>query len=876
MNRHLKTLHKWNANSGQWRYSFAQLVMAGLSAIFSLSLSPSVLVAETGDGLSNQYQEDFLLLDIENLDNVMGITEVDEDGNKLTYRRRNLDDVVDQITRHTNDDHHGHGEDYHLWREHLRKPHPTILTFKYFFAQAALEFAVPVEILKAIGHVETNWTQIGPSIDRGWGVMHLVQNNYADTLGAAATLLDIDSQVLKDDARQNIRGAAALIAQYAGKPRHSFTKLEDWFEAVKQFSGLINDELREMQALRYYDVIKTGATSQTLWGETITLKSHPNISLTPEIITRTRRSTRSTDYAKAVSNLTSCNYSSRSSRTIDTWVNHWIGEGTYAGAISWFHNCKAKVSTHFIVRASDGQITQLVRVKNIAWHAGVWKYNKRSIGVEHEVTIANPSGWNTTWSTSMLKASAKMARYFADKYGIPKTRSKAPGILGHNEIKTTTCPGTLPWDKWMNYFNGDTDIKLNSSINIEPNPIVQNSPVTIKVHITNHGSGNFVGNFAAALHTSSGEFIGDIERQDNQLLEAGKEAKYTFYNSNVSFDPGDYQLQIKYESTAAGLTWDIIPENSYTNPQIVQIVKEEIVKDETTPFKNYSWNGNGSIISYHGRLLSEKAGIDWPYGITQDTVQLHKSPDNPVGFFQWQINEDGCSRLKLDAPSLANSEKKVNITMGTWDSRRYDITFANVTLPFVLGNSNTNFITSNGSWYVVKVAFLNNLSRNARLNANCTTGPPTTANYVQDGGSVMDGDYKWNGNASIISHLFRKLWNKSEDSSSDIDWPYGAFRDVTVVHPSPEKPMVFFQWQRDAVCPKLTLDTPTLRAFEKLVDVHVKSWSNSNDQAKVYSNQTLPITIDSIDSTNGSWNVIQIKFRNPVSKTAWVNANCSN
>lgn len=81
-----------------------------------------------------------------------------------------------------------------------------------------------------------------------------------------------------------------------------------------------------------------------------------------------------------------------------------------------------------------------------------------------------------------------------------------------------------------------------------------------------------------------------------------------------------------------------------------------------------------------------------------------------MGFFQWQINEDGCSRLKLDAPSLANSEKKVNITMGTWDSRRYDITFANVTLPFVLGNSNTNFITSNGSWYVVKVAFLNNLT----------------------------------------------------------------------------------------------------------------------------------------------------------------------
>jgi len=43
-----------------------------------------------------------------------------------------------------------------------------------------------------------------------------------------------------------------------------------------------------------------------------------------------------------------------------------------------------------VIRASDGEITQIVQVKNIAWHAGVWDYNKRSIGVEHEVTLANP------------------------------------------------------------------------------------------------------------------------------------------------------------------------------------------------------------------------------------------------------------------------------------------------------------------------------------------------------------------------------------------------------------------------------------------------------------------------------------------------------
>jgi N-acetyl-anhydromuramyl-L-alanine amidase AmpD len=844
----------------------------GLAWLIILMLVGSAFADTQPPDTNHTSQEEFLLLDIEKLDEVMGMTKIDENGEELTYRLRRLDDVVDQVTRHTNDDHHGHGEDYHLWREHLRKPHPTVETFKYFFAQASQEFGVPVEILEAIGHVESNWTQIGPSIDRGWGVMHLVQNNYADTLGEAATLLDIEPQILQDDARQNIRGAAALIAHYAGEQRHSFTQLEDWFEAVKQFTGLINEELREMQALRYYEVIKTGAESQTLWGETITLTSHSNISLTPDRVNRvrTRRNTRSTDYKPAVSNLTSCNYTSRSNRTIDTWVNHWIGEGTYAGAISWFHNCSAQASAHFIVRASDGEITQLVQVKDIAWHAGVWNYNQRSIGVEHEVTVSNPSGWNTTWTTSMLKASAKMARYFADKYSIPKTRSTTPGILGHNEIKSTTCPGTLPWDEWMKYFNGGSDIKLYSAVTINPYPIVQNSPLTIEVRIANYGSENFVGNFAAALHTTSGQFIHDIERKDNQQLNAGMQAKYTFYKSNISSDPGNYQIQMKYESPTAGIAWDVIPEDAYTNPRNVQIVKG----DPPSSSGNYFWHGNGSLISYHGRLIPSYAGEDWPYGITQDVVQLHALSGNPVGFFQWQVNENSCKKLKLEA-NLPYSQNEVDITMGPWSNRNDDITFSKVKLPFVLGESNTGyrFDMDNGKWYVVKVALRKGLSQNVKLYAYCTYDTPTSAYYQRGGGDsvVMASGYQWHGNASVISHIFRNLYSQ-RNYNLNPDWPYGAFQDVVNVHPSSAKPMVFFQWQRDSICPRLTLDSD-LSSYEKQVDIHVKSWAASPDAAMVYRNKTLPYTIDD-NNSNGSWSVIQIKFKNPVSKTGRVTAKC--
>jgi len=364
----------------------------------------------------------------------------------------------------------------------------------------------------------------------------------------------------------------------------------------------------------------------------------------------------------------------------------------------------------------------------------------------------------------MLEASANMARYFTDKYGIPRTHSTTPGILGHNEnftdkygiprthsttpgilghneIKSTACPGTFPWDIWMNYLNQE---------------------------------------------------------------------------------------------------------------------------------ENYAWHGNGSIISF----LPKNAGADWPYGITKDVVQLHPSDDKPVGFFQWQINEDGCSRLMLDAPYLPPNEKEVDITMGRWDTRDHDITFSNITLPFILGETNTPFTLSNENWFVVKVAFNNSLKQKTRLGAICTDALPTTASYNPGGDNalIMKDGYKWNGNASVISHLFRHLRDQVVDS---LDWPYGAFRDIILVAPSEEKPMVFFQWQSDAICPQLILDAPDLISdLERQVDVQVKAWDVPNDEAVVYNDKTLPLTIDSTNPKDGSWNVIQIKFRHAISESVSIEAIC--
>ncbi|MFC7642363.1 N-acetylmuramoyl-L-alanine amidase [Streptosporangium lutulentum] len=136
-----------------------------------------------------------------------------------------------------------------------------------------------------------------------------------------------------------------------------------------------------------------------------------------------------------------------SSNVIDRIVVH-VTQGSYAGTISWFQNPASQVSSHYVVRSSDGAVTQMVREKDRAWHAG--NYNSRSVGIEHEGFVDNAS-WFTD---SMYRASAALTRSIADRYGIPKDRAH---IVGHNQVPgaTHTDPGPKwDWTRYMQLVNG--------------------------------------------------------------------------------------------------------------------------------------------------------------------------------------------------------------------------------------------------------------------------------------------------------------------------------------------------------------------------------------------------------------------------------------
>ncbi|RYD16391.1 MAG: N-acetylmuramoyl-L-alanine amidase [Lysobacteraceae bacterium] len=134
-------------------------------------------------------------------------------------------------------------------------------------------------------------------------------------------------------------------------------------------------------------------------------------------------------------------------------------QGSYAGSIAWFQNNPYSVSAHYLIRSSDGQVTQMVREAQAAHHVG--SQNAYTLGIEHEGYV-DDAAWYTT---AMYNASAALTRHFCTRHAIPCASAyngPAHGgvnvlpasvrIKGHQHYtgQTHTDPG-IHWD-WRRYY----------------------------------------------------------------------------------------------------------------------------------------------------------------------------------------------------------------------------------------------------------------------------------------------------------------------------------------------------------------------------------------------------------------------------------------
>ncbi|MFE1500372.1 N-acetylmuramoyl-L-alanine amidase, partial [Streptomyces albidoflavus] len=266
-------------------------------------------------------------------------------------------------------------------------------------------------------------------------------------LDQAAELIDSSGDAVKNDTAASIRAGAALLAEYQ---RQAGGELSDdpgdWYPAVARYSQSPDRKGADLFAKRVFESIRTGEHGLTTDGETVALPADPavepvkpsNVPLAASFAGTTALPTPECptgllcDYRPAeVPSTGQRNYTLADRPNSDVGIRQIVihdTEGSYEGTIATFQSATAKGSAHYLIRAQDGLVTQMVENKNIAWHAGNWTLNMHAIGVEHEGYAIKAGQWYTE---PQYESSAALVKFLAGKYGIPIDREH---IIGHDEV----------------------------------------------------------------------------------------------------------------------------------------------------------------------------------------------------------------------------------------------------------------------------------------------------------------------------------------------------------------------------------------------------------------------------------------------------------
>ena len=383
------------------------------------------------------------------------------------------------------------------------------------FARAYAAYPqIPRGTLESIAYVQSRWhnVRVEEAGDMGdhhhmpaaHGVMGLYAGDgFADQVGEAAALLGVPMERVKSDPATNIMAAATLLGrQLRGKDVHDLESLAPELARYAGYSaqpggGEIDDYARASFAFdvllaqdrgvdekgmvvpqtavaweRAFDVpmlVKLQAPFVRLdvEGDRIEVDGFAIDPVSEQLVRKASKTdgdgslrAQSTDYGPAIWNPAhSSNYNASRSASVSAVTLH-TAQGSYAGTISWFKNSSSNVSAHYVIRSSDGQVTQMVRNAHTAWH--VRNQNSYTLGIEHEGYVNN-SSWYTT---AMYNASAALVRSFCSKYSAISCASAYKGapssginvlptsvkIKGHQHFsgQTHTDPG-INWN-WASYY----------------------------------------------------------------------------------------------------------------------------------------------------------------------------------------------------------------------------------------------------------------------------------------------------------------------------------------------------------------------------------------------------------------------------------------
>jgi hypothetical protein len=343
-------------------------------------------------------------------------------------------------------------------------PETEPLTLDEAFRAASETHDVPKDVLVAIAYSMTRFDEPQEGDHehgglRGAGVMDIAAGapKHGPDVARGAARRGVDVSDVMHDRALNIDVAASELRWYADQlaaEGATFEREEDWVDVVGWYSGSDDAGAQRSFAKQVYRWIEDGLRAKVDDGW-ITIRSReldlPMLDLEPVMA-----SGGDSGLVDNVVAAASCNYTagSRTGSSIDTIVVH-TAQGSYSGTYNWFQNCDASASAHYVIRSSDGEITQMVGEEDTAWHAGDSSTNSRSVSIELEGYIEDPDRWYTD---AMYRSLAKLIVDVADRQGVALDRTH---VIGHREVpgcsysggggrNCHTDPGTdFDWDYLM-------------------------------------------------------------------------------------------------------------------------------------------------------------------------------------------------------------------------------------------------------------------------------------------------------------------------------------------------------------------------------------------------------------------------------------------
>ncbi|HEX6427029.1 MAG TPA: peptidoglycan recognition family protein, partial [Niastella sp.] len=302
-----------------------------------------------------------------------------------------------------------------------------------------------------------------------YGIFALVEDGrgyFKNNLITVCSLSGITPEQFKKDVRLQILAVAKFINQEASLQKlpanstpENFSRVLEKLSSIPEDGSAINKYARSLYTYDIYDHLKKGFNAPKLKQfprsvqldkiyapQTLRTLSAPGVEIdykrdnikangiilpssntaTPGTVNNSNARTESTNDVMAVQSTdyppalwdqaNTGNFTVGRGGVAITNITIHTTQGNYAGTISWFNNPDANVSAHYVIRSSDGQITQMVLEKDRAYH--VYNNNSYTIGIEHEGWVADAS-WYTN---AMYNSSAALVRDICADNNIDRTK----------------------------------------------------------------------------------------------------------------------------------------------------------------------------------------------------------------------------------------------------------------------------------------------------------------------------------------------------------------------------------------------------------------------------------------------------------------------